>query len=193
MALVRGSHSSNTSRDDSPNARGRRSTQTVDYDCIRGTLTCTRIPMSASHTSSVHIPRAHKAALALKLPLSIYFFVNTLASQIHEFTPPPPSQLKSNKGFGVVPSPPSTSSSETRIGLRLSIQHRPDDGEVHRTLLGCLVSTCKCLNPPTSPPMHFPTSIFIFVTTDTLHALKNDRRTRSVDHSTLLCKATAVV
>lgn len=42
--------------------------------CIRGTLTCAHIPMRASHTSSMHIPRAHKAAWALKLPLSIYYY-----------------------------------------------------------------------------------------------------------------------
>lgn len=77
--------------------------------CIRGTLTCAHIPMRASHTSSMHIPRAHKAAWALKLPLSIYyyyffFFVDTLTSHIHEFTP---LTVKSNvlsrsEGFGVV-------------------------------------------------------------------------------------------
>lgn len=74
VAMVRGSHSSNETRQQPECPRLVQHTKHLLQLCIRGTLTCTHIPMRASHTSSVHIPRAHKAAWALKLPLSIYFF-----------------------------------------------------------------------------------------------------------------------
>lgn len=82
---VRGSHSSSMSSSSSPNAHSWCTTQPhLLRLCIRGTLTCKHIPMSASHTSSMHIPRAHKPALALKLPLCVYFFCeHTHTSRIY--------------------------------------------------------------------------------------------------------------
>lgn len=48
----------------------------MNFNCASGGLeTCTHIPRRASHTSSMHIPRAHKAAWALKLPLYIVFIL----------------------------------------------------------------------------------------------------------------------
>lgn len=61
--------------------------------CIRGTLTCTHIPIRASHTSSTHIPRAHEAAWALMLSLLYLFFFLWTHSR-HTFTNLPHSQFK---------------------------------------------------------------------------------------------------
>lgn len=152
--------------------------------------------MRASHTSSMQIPRAHGAALALKAP-TLYLFIFLWTHSRNTFTNLNPTHssnlifVKQQKILGVVLLK-KKNSSEIRLRLSLYIQQRPDDGQILEALLGCFVFTCKSLNPPTSPPMHFPTYIFIFVTTDTLHDLKKKQwpqnQVSRSQHFTL-CKA----
>ena len=120
------------------------------------------------HTSLLHIPLSTQDGLGLPAPtlylfLFLIFFVNTFKSHIHKSFPTAMFKmswcilsLKLN--------------SEAHFRLCLYIQQRPTAGEVPEALLGSFVSTCKCLNPPTSPPMHFPTFFvffFLFVTRST--------------------------
>lgn len=136
-------------------------TQHPLQQCIRETLTCTHIPTRASRISYMYIHGANWVTLALKLPLYYsYFFA--FVNACHTFTPPPPPLTHVRCGDAV-----------KVLMLRKSRQlfsQAPSPQEV-REAAGLFIF--PCLKPPTSPPVHFPTCLDFFVTTDTLRALKN--------------------
>lgn len=158
--------------------------------CIRGT--CTHIPMRASHTSSMHISRAHKAAWALKLPLKYLFFC--------EHTHVTHSRIYPTHGSNVRCCQQSfwcSSLKKTQLwNQTLSLHSATSWSSAGRggspwSSVGLFCFHMQVFEPTylsthALPHIHF----YLFVTTDTLHALKKkkkkDRRTRSVDRSTLL-------
>lgn len=136
--------------------------------CIRGTRT--HIPTRASRTSSMHIPRAHEAARALKLPLKYLFFSCEHMWHIH------PNFLHSFKcrvswGLG----PVFTFSRGLTWG-----------GSPYEALLGYSASTCV-FEPTYLSTCALPHLRFYFCD-HRLHSLllNSDRRSRSIERSTLL-------
>lgn len=130
----------------------RRETQHPLQQCIRETLSCTHIPTRASHISYIHIHGADWVTLALKLPLYYsYFFA--FVNACHTFTSPPPlTNVRCGEAVKVL----------TLRKSRQLFSQAPSSQEVHEALLGYLYSR-KCLKPPTSPPVHFPTCLDLFL------------------------------
>lgn len=168
VAMIRGSHSR---LDNSLNARG--------WCNTRSATSTTTVHQGNTHTHThtflcVHhiLPRCafHEHTRQLgpsSSHFSIYFFFCEHRSHIHEFTPLTVQML------GVVKQlkfwcrhtfkTKNKKNPALKSGSVFTFSHVLTRGEVHMKLCWVnFVSTCKCLSPPTSPPMHFPHIRFYF-------------------------------
>lgn len=156
--------------------------QNINHDCASG---------EHAHTFlRVHhiLPRCtfheHTRQLSLKAPtlVFIFFLVNTCDT----FTPifPTRSNVRCAEAIkGLV----SFFWNQAQSSHSATSWH---EREVHMKLCWVTLLPHACLSPPTSPLVHSPTCVFIFVTTDTLHALKKrpQKQVHRLQHFTL-CKA----
>lgn len=143
-----------------PLAGAAHKTKSMNFNCVSGgTWTCTNTSRGASHTSLMHIPRAHKAAWALKLPLYIVFILFeythvTLFTNLIPHTVPILWVVK--QVFKICMEKKASSGSDFTFKTT---------GEVHEAV-GLFCFHMQVFEPTYLSTMHLP-HIYIFVTTDT--------------------------